>query len=243
MLTSSLTGRRAIREFGGHKAWPVAKEGRWSKPRSTGCAVRSVSDPSRPGGYCGAADRCTCRRAAAGWDRGHGDAPSCRRVGGCCGPSGCAATWPRSTRSSPAGVADTATRRSWPTNSLAVTSAMPIPRWRSARSAAGPSTGPTAPPRRWFLRNQFRATDTVATRVGPSTQLVAELGGMLVGWRIATASRPVRGGRDVHRWPCCDRPSLVLQAEIVIFMAAGRLAGGSGRHERGLGGGVATKNA
>src|SRR5215217_6301681 len=33
---------------------------------------------------------------------------------------------------------------------------------------------------------------------------------------------------------------LILQPEIVIFMAAGRLAVGNGRHERGLAGGVAT---
>jgi hypothetical protein len=37
-----------------------------------------------------------------------------------------------------------------------------------------------------------------------------------------------------------DPERLILQPEIVIFMAAGRLAVGSGRHERGLAGGVAT---
>src|SRR6266542_3047860 len=35
-------------------------------------------------------------------------------------------------------------------------------------------------------------------------------------------------------------PPLILQPEIVIFMAVGRLVGGSGRHERGPACGVAT---
>jgi hypothetical protein len=31
--------------------------------------------------------------------------------------------------------------------------------------------------------------------------------GVLVGWKIATGLRPVRGRRDADRRPCCDRPS------------------------------------
>jgi hypothetical protein len=81
------------------------------------------------------------------WDRGHGGACSCRRAGSCCGRSGFAATLPRSSGSSSAGMTDTMTPSSWPMLLSAASLAMSTPKWRSARPAAGRSTGPTAPPR------------------------------------------------------------------------------------------------
>jgi hypothetical protein len=73
----------------------------------------------------------------------HGAALGCSRVGSYCWRSGCAVTWPRSIGSAPAGVGATTTPTSWPTISSAVNSGIRIPRWRSARSVAGRSPGPT----------------------------------------------------------------------------------------------------
>ena len=74
-----------------------------------GYAACFANDPSHPGGCCGAAGPSTGRRAAAVWGHGRGGGLSCRQVGSCCGPSGCAGTLPRSTSSSAAGGAATAT--------------------------------------------------------------------------------------------------------------------------------------
>jgi hypothetical protein len=138
-------GRRAIRKVRRRQGRLVEGRGGTMEQADIDRVRRVLRQrPSPPGGCCGAAGPCTYRRAAAAWGRGHGAGSSCRRVGSCCGPSGCAVTLPRSTTWLAVGVAATATPRSWPTISSAVTSAMPIPRWRSARSAAEPSTGPTA---------------------------------------------------------------------------------------------------
>src|SRR5215213_3562386 len=63
------------------------------------------------------------------------------------------------------------------------------------------------------------------------------------GQRAGGRSRPGRVRELEQPAPknakCCV-PDLILQPEIVIFMAAGRLVVGSGRRERGLAAGVAT---
>jgi hypothetical protein len=148
MLTGSLTRSAAIRKDGRLQGSAGRGQGgQWSKPTSTGYAVCFASDPSLPGGCCGVAAHIGCRQATATWDRGHGGACSCRRAGSCCGRSGFAATLPRSSGSSSAGMTDTMTPSSWPMLLSAASLAMSTPKWRSARPAAGRSTGPTAPPR------------------------------------------------------------------------------------------------
>src|SRR5215211_7117572 len=77
-------------------------------------------------------------------------------------------------------------------------------------------------------------TDTFEGLAVTQTAGVAAVG----GWSHA-AMLPGQP-RSCHRK---GRTSLVLQPEIVIVMAVGRLAVGSGRHERGPAGGVATRTS
>src|SRR5215207_4132229 len=61
---------------------------------------------------------------------------------------------------------------------------------------------PRLEPGRWLVSACLRRRPLLTA--GPHKEWAA----WLVGWSIATEQRPVRAGRDAHRWPCCDRPSL-----------------------------------